>query len=942
MQKALFILLGALLISPFLKAQVSKGGRPHSYTTGLTANVSVKTIAAVPVQKLRLEDEQNLKQGLPLRIGMIAHVNYSPGNSGTWTNLPGGDRVWRLKIQVQGAVATSLYYEDFLLPEGATLHIYNGDRTQLIGGYTSANNQETGQFATEILKGNVCVVEYFEPKAVRGKGHFTISGVNNIYSNKIPESKTGSIDKTDKSVGASGSCNVNVNCPEGANWQNQKRAVARILLKLGASSYLCTGALINNARKDCKPYFLTANHCGSNASVADFNQWIFYFNYEAPSCANPAGEPASNTITGCVQRARAGDGGSVEGSDFQLLEFTQAIPTSYNVYYSGWNAAVAASPSGVGIHHPAGDIKKISTYSAPLVEANYNGGGTAPYTHWQATWVQTQTNWGITEGGSSGSPLFNNVGQIVGQLSGGPSSCTAATTDKYDYYGKVARSWVSNGTDALHQLKPWLDPDNTGVVQLNGTNYPCGDTTHPTVCPDPYEPNNTLPTATSIVTGTDIRATISSSTDTDYFRIQLTDTSRINIVLDNLIADFNLRLLSAGGTQLAISQNTGTTAESIVYNGPAGTYYIQVYGSNGAHGDSICYRLNATATVLGGCTDQLEPNNTLATAAAIATGTDIRAQISSATDVDYYKFTTTGTNDITIHLDSLPGDYDVKLLSAAGAQLGISQNGGTTPELITYGGAVAGTYYVEVYGYNGAFSNTKCYRLNASLTPVTACTDAYEPNETLATAAAISANTTISAQISSATDKDWYKFNNTSTQPHIEILLTNLPADYDVILYNASGTELGRSENGGTTDERIVYNNGAVGTYYIQVYGYNGNFSNTKCYKLTDNISSTPKQAPVAGKNSKFNEKSLLSLNSGMHVYPVPAGDVVYIELNSATNKQQHVTITDIGGKILYNQPYRVVSGYNRLEVLLPASLKSGVYIISMDRLRPQKFVLQR
>jgi hypothetical protein len=925
MKKLSFILMGLLLACPILKAQISKGGKPYSYAANLAPDVNTKTVPAVSLANLRKEDVLHEKQGLPLRIGIIFPVSYSLNNAGTWNTLPNGDRIWRLKIDVQGALATSLYYQDFHLPEGATLFVYNEDHSQLIGSFTSANNEQTGLFATEILKGNISIVEYYEPVAVKGQGRFTISGVNNIYSDKIPESKTV------KTVGASGSCNVNVNCPEGANWQNQKRAVARIVLKLGSASYLCTGAVVNNARSDCKPYFLTASHCGSDASASDFNQWIFYFNYESPSCTNPGSEPASNTITGCVQRARAGESGDAEGSDFQLLEFNQAIPASYNVFYSGWSAATAASPSGVSIHHPAGDIKKISTYSATLTDDNFSGVGTTP-THWRAVWVQTQTNWSITEGGSSGSPLFNNVGQIVGQLSGGPSSCTATSANKYDLYGKVARSWTSNGTDALHQLKPWLDPDNTGVLQINGTNYPCGDTTHPTVCPDPYEPNNTLATAYTITSATDIRATINTASDTDYFKIVIADTSKVRIILDNLAANFNLRLLSSSGAQLAISQNSGTAADSIIYNNALGTYYIQVYGNSGVTYDSICYRLNATVTGLSSCTDQMEPNNTLATAAGISTGTNIRSQISTATDLDYYKFTTTGTNAIQIRLDSLPGDYDVKLFSSAGTQVGISQQSGTTAEVINYT-AAAGTYYVEVYGYGSAFSNIKCYLLRASLTPVTACTDAFEPNESRTAAAAISVNTAINAQIASSSDVDWYSFSNTSSQPHIEILLSNLAGDYDVYLYNASGTQVGSSLNGDTASERIVLNNAAVGTYTVRIIGYNGASSTTKCYKLTANISSSPKQA-ITAKNSKV-------AGSGIHVYPVPARDKLYAEVTGQSNQLEYLIITDINGKVLYKQPYSVVVGYNRLEVSLPESLKAGVYIIS-DGKHSQKFVLQR
>ncbi|WP_160711638.1 pre-peptidase C-terminal domain-containing protein [Chitinophaga solisilvae] len=818
MQKTLFTLLGILFLSLSLKAQISNGGRPYSFAAALPEEVDTKKVGALPIAKLREEDEANLKQGLPLRIGMIVPASYSLSNSGTWTTLRNGDRIWRLNIQVDGALATSLYYDNFRLPAGSRLYVYNGDHSQVIGSYSDANNAETGLFATEILKGSTTVLEYYEPKAVKGQGRFTITGVNNIYSNKIPESKS----SMDKTVGASGSCNVNVNCPEGANWQNQKRAVAKIIFKNGSSSYLCTGSLVNNARKNCKPYFLTANHCGSNASAADFNQWIFYFNYEAPGCTNPSGEPVSNTITGCVQRARSGDAGSVDGSDFQLLEFNQSVPSSYNVYYAGWNANAAASPSGVCIHHPAGDIKKISAYSAPLTATNYGGGGSAPYTHWKAIWVQTTTNWSVTEGGSSGSPLFNNNGQIVGQLSGGPSSCNATAANKFDYYGKMDRSWTSMGSDALHQLKPWLDPDNTGVLSLNGSNYPCNDTTGPQKCTDPYEPNNTLATAATISSGVDVRGNINTASDSDYFKIVIADTSKITIVLDNLGANFDVRLLSSTGAQLAISQKTGTQADSISYNGPAATYYVQVYGKNGAVYDSTCYRLITTVTpIIVACTDILEPNNTLATAAAIATGTNIRALIATSTDVDYYKFTTT------------------------------------------------------------------------------------------------------------------------AAQPHIEILLANLPGDYDVKLYNPAGTQIGISQNGSTTSERIVYNNGAPGTYSVQVYGYSGAFSASQCYQLTANISSTPKVASPAAKSDKQDIEEGKS-GKDFRIYPVPVKDRVFVEINSHENRLQVITVTDMSGKIVYNQQHRIVAGYNRLEVVMPAALKDGIYIIAAGRGHTKKFIMQK
>ncbi|MEY4215974.1 MAG: hypothetical protein RLZZ68_430, partial [Bacteroidota bacterium] len=85
-------------------------------------------------------------------------------------------------------------------------------------------------------------------------------------------------------INESEACEVNVNCtPVGNNWQDEKRGVARILVVDGGSQGWCTGSLIHNLANDCKPLFLTALHCGVTATASDFNQWRFYFRYEAPT-----------------------------------------------------------------------------------------------------------------------------------------------------------------------------------------------------------------------------------------------------------------------------------------------------------------------------------------------------------------------------------------------------------------------------------------------------------------------------------------------------------------------------------------------------------------------------------------------------------------------------------------------------------------------------------
>ena len=131
-----------------------------------------------------------------------------------------------------------------------------------------------------------------------------------------------------------------------------------------------------------------------------------------------------------------------------------------------------ASENGVGIHHPSADIKKISTYVTPVVSTSWNG--TVFNTHWQILWAATGDGHGVTEPGSSGSPLFDFNHHIVGTLTGGGSDCT--TPNNNDLFGKFSYHWTNNGATANKRLKNWLDPNNTGVQTLDGMYGPCSAT----------------------------------------------------------------------------------------------------------------------------------------------------------------------------------------------------------------------------------------------------------------------------------------------------------------------------------------------------------------------------------------------------------------------------------------------------------------------------------
>ncbi len=460
MKKTLFfIVLLAEIFSFSSQAQVSEGGLPPSFKQNLSVkNVDFLQLSTPDLKQVYKEDDEIWEKQGQFRYAVGVPVDANLYNSGTWTDLPNGGRIWQLHLKSKGSLATGIYYDDFYLPLGAKLFIYDPSHKYVLGAYTYKNNQEDGLFANEMISGDEVILELYLPDRLIGTPRLSIEEISYAYKN------AGFVDE--KGIQASDPCEVNVNCsPEGDNWQDQKRGVARLSIKIGTNYYLCSGSLINNTAQNCTPYLLTADHCGEGASAADFNQWIFYFNYEASTCSGTTG-PTNNTVIGCTKKAEAANNLGTT-SDFLLLQLNSAPLPSYNIYMNGWNRTNTASASGVSIHHPAGDIKKISTYTTSL--SNYYN------THWLVYWAATTNGDGVTEGGSSGSPIFNNSGMIVGTLTGGGSACVAGGAgagtgpDQPDIYGKVYFHWDQNGTASTEQLKPWLDPSSTGVTQLAGT-----------------------------------------------------------------------------------------------------------------------------------------------------------------------------------------------------------------------------------------------------------------------------------------------------------------------------------------------------------------------------------------------------------------------------------------------------------------------------------------
>lgn len=225
---------------------------------------------------------------------------------------------------------------------------------------------------------------------------------------------------------------------------------------------------MNNTAEDFKPIILTALHCAysgtTRASEDDLKQWMFYFHREREECNDNSNTTVTKSMTGCKMLASTGLDG---GSDGLLLLLQDTIPEGFDVFYNGWDYSGDAAKSGVCIHHPQGDYKKISTYESEIktytfMATEFTGESNA---HWNAVFVSTPNGYGVTESGSSGSPLFNENKLVVGTLSGGNSSCLIQ--NGFNLYGKFSYHWNRYKADSTH-MDVWLDPLNKSTKTLSG------------------------------------------------------------------------------------------------------------------------------------------------------------------------------------------------------------------------------------------------------------------------------------------------------------------------------------------------------------------------------------------------------------------------------------------------------------------------------------------
>ncbi len=439
--------------------------RPDMSTvSGFEAKLSrsdlVKIGAAEPLGDWQLQvDERRYQVGVgksiatpmdfskfnPNQLPKSGNINFA---NGIMTPDGQGGFVWATEISSPGATGIKVGIENFRMPEGVSLYAYT-ERGDAFGPYAEWGPNDTGTFWTNATVGSKMTLQLHigaEAADKLGQIGFKIADIGHLgprfgdLAAKLDPGLTGP--KAFCSFNAD--CVENVNCGASSVVNDAKKAVAEMIYQSGGGYYICTGGLLADTdTNSVVPLFLTANHCLSSGNEASSLEAIFDF------------EVACNTGT-CP---RYGDGFNVRTngssvlatnstSDYTLLQLAQT-PGGDRAYL-GWTNAEIAFSNGANLYrvsHPAGAPQ---AYSEHDVDTNKGTCRTWP----RGNWIYSTDTLGATEGGSSGSPVLNSSGQVVGQLSGGCGTNVNETCDS------VNNATVDGALAAyFNDVASFLDPD---------------------------------------------------------------------------------------------------------------------------------------------------------------------------------------------------------------------------------------------------------------------------------------------------------------------------------------------------------------------------------------------------------------------------------------------------------------------------------------------------
>ncbi|GHU78543.1 hypothetical protein FACS1894145_0720 [Bacteroidia bacterium] len=462
-----FLLLSLFSLSyTVVSAQISHGGKPFFLQNSLLRSSTrlgpLKGAFEMPAFKLdSVLQEDRLDEGNRQRSYRFAHKFFTKiekRKDAALTVLPDGTKVWQIQIRSQGAYSINVLLTDFELPPGGKLFVYNENHSCIIGSFDYRNNSPRKILPLQPVAGESIIIEYSEPAGVPFEGNFTVSEVNHDYRDVLRK-------EPGNDVQGDFLCMPDVLCSEA-----DKDLIRSTVLLIIDGTVGCSGVLVNNTENDGRPYLLTAVHCLNNDFEDGYHNMDYYmahagtivtfFNYNRPVCNTELKGTEEMTMAEAYPRV------ILEKKDVALLELRDKPPGYYNAYYAGWNMNEEGNKGvHVNLHHPHLSVKKYGKAEAdlPVISLHIGNVQFDSNSHWQVPGWTT----GSTSVGSSGSPLFDKNGLVVGTLSAGSSLCSGNFPDRAaDQFAILYKSWET--ADPNNQLKTYLDPNNKGLKQQTG------------------------------------------------------------------------------------------------------------------------------------------------------------------------------------------------------------------------------------------------------------------------------------------------------------------------------------------------------------------------------------------------------------------------------------------------------------------------------------------
>jgi len=355
-----------------------------------------------------------------------------------------GGFVWKLTIRAEEAKGIRLHLINARFPAGCSFLVYDSaNPAQVVGPYTEASLYDTAELWTETIFASSVTLECNFPTLDAGrKIQFEIDEIVHQF-----------VDIQRMMRRKVGTCHKDVTCYP--DWATQARAVAGMGTVGEAGELWCTGCLLNDSDTSTFiNYFMTAHHCVANQTAA--NSVEFYWFYQTSTCNGAPPSPSSVPRTSGGADFLAGNS-DASGSDFALLRLRANPPSQ--VTYVGWTTDQPDSTETLtGIHHPDGSYKRISFGNLASSTLNW----------WSVRWFA-----GVTEPGSSGSPLFDANHEFIGQLNSGYSSC--ANQSGLDDYGRfdaaypIVKTWLGSGSVDPVPKGTWYISDISTEIGHGGT-----------------------------------------------------------------------------------------------------------------------------------------------------------------------------------------------------------------------------------------------------------------------------------------------------------------------------------------------------------------------------------------------------------------------------------------------------------------------------------------